>query len=84
MICVVVLLSVNWQQEAKNAQEAIARAAEENAGLVAIAESSDEEAPASGALPSYSCLQALQYDAIHWSFTGVRLCARLLSCRAEQ
>ncbi|KAK9809481.1 hypothetical protein WJX73_002316 [Symbiochloris irregularis] len=43
VIVVIVLLMVDWEGEARNAQETIARMAAENAGLVAIAESSDEE-----------------------------------------
>ena len=42
---------VDWEGEARNAQETIARMAAENAGLVAIAESSDEELSDPG-LPS--------------------------------
>ena len=42
---------VDWRKEARIAQEQVARAVAENEGLMAIAESSDEEAPATGAAP---------------------------------
>lgn len=48
VICVVVLLMVDWNKEAAIAQEKVKAVMLENEGLVAIDEVNDEEAPGTG------------------------------------